>query len=68
MSRLRAGPILAQFKHVERFVDRLLPYFSIALNALLAWHISQSGNAVAPIVYGTKYAFLILRSLDIAFL
>jgi hypothetical protein len=53
---------------VERLVNRVLPYFSIGLNVLLAWHLIQAANRVPPVVYGRKYASLILRSLDISFL
>jgi hypothetical protein len=53
---------------VERLVDRFLPYFSIALNVLLVWHLIQSGDRVGPIAYGTKYVSVVLRSFDLSFL
>jgi hypothetical protein len=63
-----AGLILAQSRSVDRLVDRLLPYFSIALNTLLLWHLMASANHVPPVAYGTKYVSLILRALEISFL
>lgn len=52
---------------MERCINRSLPYFSIGINVLLCWSMIEIGTDKA-IVYGTRYASLILQFIDLALL
>jgi hypothetical protein len=50
------GIEFAKLHSMERLVSRVLPYWSIGINVLLALSILAAGGGSSVVVYGRKYA------------
>jgi hypothetical protein len=53
---------------MERLVSRVLPYWSIGINVLLALSILAAGGGSSVVVYGRKYAGRVFTPAEVTLL